>query len=258
MTSIPHVQQPAAPHAAPAAPAVQLDSVSKTYGTGPTAVTALVGVSLQIPTASFTAIMGPSGSGKSTLMHLTAGLDSPSTGSVTLGGTAISRLPEQQLTRFRRDHVGFVFQAYNLLPQLTVAQNITLPLLLAGRAPDTAWFDYVVTAVGLAGLTQRHPHELSGGQQQRAAIARALITRPAAVFGDEPTGALDSRTARNVLELLRHVATQLQQTVVIVTHDPIAASYADRVVFLADGRIAGDLLYPSVATITEHMTGLGE
>lgn len=258
MTSIPHAQLPAAPYAAPAAPAVLLDSVSKAYGSGSTAVTALDSISLQIPTASFTAIMGPSGSGKSTLMHLAAGLDTPSAGSVTLGGTPISALSDRQLTRFRRDHVGFVFQAYNLLPQLTVAQNITLPLQLARRTPDPAWFDYVITAVGLAGLTERHPHELSGGQQQRAAIARALITRPAAVFGDEPTGALDSRAARSVLELLRHIATELQQTVVIVTHDPIAASYADRVVFLADGRIAGDLLAPSVATITEHMTGLGE
>ncbi|WP_167132192.1 ABC transporter ATP-binding protein [Paramicrobacterium chengjingii] len=258
MTSQTQHFAPASGTYAPPQPAVQLENIVKTYGEGSGTVTALAGVSLQIPTASFTAIMGPSGSGKSTLMHLAAGLDVPTSGSVTLGGTDISRLRERQLTRFRRDHVGFVFQSYNLLPQLTVAQNITLPLLLGQHPVDAAWFDHVVRAVGIAELVDRRPQQLSGGQQQRAAIARALVTRPAAVFGDEPTGALDSRSARQVLALLRQAATDLQQTVVMVTHDPIAASYADRVVFLSDGRLAGSIDNPDIASITAHMAQWGE
>lgn len=259
MTSIPHAQLPAAPYAAPAAPAVLLDSVSKAYGSGSTAVTALDSISLQIPTASFTAIMGPSGSGKSTLMHLAAGLDTPSAGSVTLGGTPISALSDRQLTRFRRDHVGFVFQAYNLLPQLTVAQNITLPLQLARRTPDPAWFDYVITAVGLAGLTERHPHELSGGQQQRVAVARALLTRPDVIFADEPTGNLDSHAGAEVLSLLGRATTLYGQTIIMVTHDPVAASHAGRVVLLKDGRATGEVRQPtreSVVTALSELSSL--
>ncbi|GAB2518651.1 ABC transporter ATP-binding protein [Paramicrobacterium agarici] len=246
-----------APHSAQTI-AVQLDNVVKTYGSGSGHVTALADVSLQIPARSFTAIMGPSGSGKSTLMHLAAGLDTPTSGTVSLASTPISSMPERQLTRFRRDHVGFVFQAYNLLPQLTVEQNITLPLLLGKRAVDRAWLEHVVSQVGLHDLVHRKPQELSGGQQQRAAIARALVTQPAAVFADEPTGALDSRTARQVLELLRTVASSVNQTVVMVTHDPVAASYADTVVFLADGQLAGHLTSPTVPSITAHMARLGE
>ncbi|MCW4458633.1 ABC transporter ATP-binding protein [Microbacterium sp. MPKO10] len=244
--------------ATPPPPAVHLENVVKTYGSGTASVTALAGVSLQIPTASFTAIMGPSGSGKSTLMHLAAGLDVPTSGSVALGSIRISGLPERQLTRFRRDHIGFVFQSYNLLPQLSIAQNITLPLLLGQHPVNSAWFDHVVQSVGIADLVERRPQQLSGGQQQRAAIARALVTRPAAVFADEPTGALDSRSARQVLGQLRHAATDLQQTVVMVTHDPVAASYADRVVFLSDGQLAGHIDDPDIARITAHMAQLGE
>lgn len=252
------VQAQQAPISAPPQVAVQLDSVVKSYGAGTAVVTALNGVSVQIPAGSFTAIMGPSGSGKSTLMHVAAGLDTPSAGRIVLGGTEISALSQRQLIQFRRDQVGFVFQSYNLLPQLTLAQNITLPLLLASRPVDTGWFDYVVAAVGLEDLVSRRPQELSGGQQQRAAIARALITRPAAVFGDEPTGALDSRTARQVLTLLRDAVTTLGQTVVMVTHDPIAASFADHVLFLADGQLVGHLSEPDPERIAAQMTHLGE
>lgn len=257
MTSQTPILAPDAGTSAAPQPAVRLDNVVKTYGQGTGTVTALARVSLQLPAQSFTAIMGPSGSGKSTLMHVAAGLDSPTSGSVALGQTAISGMPERHLTRFRRDRVGFIFQEYNLLPQLTIEQNITLPLLLGRKPVDPAWFTHIVAQVGLTDLVGRRPHELSGGQQQRAAIARALITKPEAVFADEPTGALDSRTAHQVLELLRYVASHLQQTVVMVTHDPIAASFADTAVFLADGQIVGHLSQPDVASITAHMAQLG-
>ncbi|MFC4554945.1 ABC transporter ATP-binding protein [Georgenia faecalis] len=243
---------------APTALALRLEGVTKTYGTSSRPVPALRGVDLAIPTGSFTAVMGPSGSGKSTLLHCAAGLDRPTAGRIVLGATEITTLARTALTRFRRDHLGFVFQSYNLLPHLTVAQNITLPLLLAGRPVDAAWFDAVTRAVGLADLTARRPQELSGGQQQRAAIARALINRPDAVFCDEPTGALDSRTGRQVLELLRRTAGELGQTVVMVTHDPVAASYADRVLFLADGQLVGSLDAPDAQGIADRMTHLGE
>ncbi len=238
--------------------ALQLQSVSKSYRSGPAGVPALRDVSLAVPEGSFTAIMGPSGSGKSTLLQCAAGLDAPDRGRVILGDTDISGLRGKALTRFRRDHVGFVFQSYNLLPQLTVARNVTLPLLLAGRATDAVWLDYVLEAVGLAGFGERKPQELSGGQQQRAAIARALITRPAAVFADEPTGALDSGTARQVLDLLRHTVSELGQTVVMVTHDPVAAVSADTVIFLADGQLDGSLSGATVRDVTEHVAYLGE
>ena len=246
------------PVIAPPTTAVRLDGVSKTYGSGTRQVAALRDVSVAIPALSFTAVMGPSGSGKSTFLHCAAGLDKPTAGRILLGDTEISALKPKALTQFRRDRLGFVFQAYNLLPHLTVAQNVTLPLLLGGRPVDRGWFDHVTEAVGLADLTGRKPAELSGGQQQRAAIARALIARPDVIFADEPTGALDSRTGRQVLDLLRYTASELQQTVVMVTHDPVAASFADRVLFLADGEPVGSMDDPDAKRIAERMTHLGQ
>jgi putative ABC transport system ATP-binding protein len=240
------------------APAVRLENVTKVYGTGSQQVAALRGVSLTVPARSVTAVMGPSGSGKSTFLNSAAGLDKPTSGRVILGTTEVSKLKARKLTTFRRDHVGFVFQAYNLLPHLSVAQNITLPLLLARHRVDQAWFNHIVQAVGLANLVTRSPQELSGGQQQRAAIARALIAKPDVVFADEPTGALDTRTSHQVLDLLRYTATELHQTVVMVTHDPVAASYADRVLFLADGQLAGSVDSPDAQSIADRMTTLGQ
>jgi putative ABC transport system ATP-binding protein len=241
-----------------AAPAVQLASVSKVYGSGPTAVTALDEVSVGLAKGSFTAVMGPSGSGKSTLLQCAAGLDRPTSGSVVLGGVELSVLPEAALTRIRRERVGFVFQAYNLLPQLTVAQNLTLPLRLADRQLDRAWLQQVATAVGLAGRLGYRPSQLSGGEQQRVAIARALVTRPDAIFADEPTGALDTGTGRQVLGLLRELVDTTGQTVLLVTHDPVTAAFADRVVFLTDGRLTGSLDAPSPDAIAERMAHLGQ
>jgi putative ABC transport system ATP-binding protein len=242
---------------APPATAVRIEQVSKIYRSSSQPVTALDDVTVTLPRGSFAAVMGPSGSGKSTLLQCTAGLDRPTSGRIILGDTEITGLSTRALTVFRRDHVGFVFQSYNLLPHLSVAQNITLPLLLGGHATDLDWLDHVVASVGLADLAARRPQELSGGQQQRAAIARALITRPAAIFADEPTGALDSGTGRQVLDLLQHTATELQQTVLMVTHDAVAASYADRVLFLTDGRVVGQLDHPDVAQVAARMTTLG-
>jgi putative ABC transport system ATP-binding protein len=239
-------------------PAVQLLWVSKVYGSGPTAVAALDRVSIELAKGSFTAVMGPSGSGKSTLLHCAAGLDRPTSGSAVLGEVELSGLSEAALTRVRRERVGFVFQAYNLLASLTVEQNITLPLRLAERRVDRSWLHQVVTAVGLADRLVDRPSQLSGGQQQRVAIARALVTRPAAIFADEPTGALDTGTGRQVLRLLRDLVVATGQTVLLVTHDPVAASFADRVVFLADGRLAGSLEEPSADAIAERMTHLGQ
>jgi len=238
------------------APAARADNLSKTYGDGPTRVTALDQVSLEIGTRSFTAIMGPSGSGKSTLMHCMAGLDSADGGRVWIGGTEITALPERRLTRLRRDHVGFVFQAYNLLPALTAAGNITLPLDIAGRSADRTWLSTVVDAVGLGSRLRHRPAELSGGQQQRVAIARALAGRPEIIFADEPTGNLDSRAGAEVLDLLRRCVREFGQTIVMVTHDPAAASYADRVVFLADGRIADLLDQPAPQAVLDRMAAL--
>jgi putative ABC transport system ATP-binding protein len=239
-------------------PAVQLISVSKVYGSGPTAVTALDQVSVRLAMGSFTAVMGPSGSGKSTLLHCAAGLDRPTSGGVVLGDIELSVLPEAARTRVRRERVGFVFQAYNLLASLTVEQNITLPLRLADRRVDRAWLHQVVTAVGLADRLVDRPSQLSGGQQQRVAIARALVTRPDAIFADEPTGALDTGTGRQVLRLLRDLVDTAGQTVLLVTHDPVTAAFADRVVFLADGRLAGSLEEPSADAIAERMAHLGQ
>ncbi len=237
--------------------AVRLTQVRKTYGKGGGAVTALDGVSIGFPRGTFTAVMGPSGSGKSTFLHCAAGLDRPTTGSVELAGVELTGLGEKQLTRLRREKIGFVFQAFNLLPALTVAQNIALPLKLAGRKPDRAAMAEVVRRVGLHDRLGHRPAQLSGGQQQRVAIARALVTRPAVIFADEPTGALDTRTAREVLGLLRDSVTAGGQTIVMVTHDPVAASFADRVVFLADGALVGELYQPTPDAVAERMTHLG-
>jgi putative ABC transport system ATP-binding protein len=255
MTSAAIPVSPGAQHAMPAARARDL---TKIYGHGQAAVTALDSVSLDIPAGSFTAVMGPSGSGKSTLMHCMAGLDSVSSGQLWIGETEIGRLHERQLTRLRRDRIGFVFQAFNLLPVLSAADNITLPLDIAGRAADRDWMDTVIETVGLRDRLRHRPAELSGGQQQRVAIARALASRPEIVFADEPTGNLDSKASAEVLGLLRRSVREFGQTVVMVTHDPVAASYADRVVFLADGRTAGALDRPTPESVLDAMKNLGE
>jgi putative ABC transport system ATP-binding protein len=238
--------------------AVRLESVTKAYGSGRNTVPALNGVTIDFPVGGFTAVMGPSGSGKSTLLHCAAGIDRPTSGSVWLGETELSRLKEDKLTELRRERVGFVFQAYNLLDSLTVEQNVTLPLRLGERPVQHDRLRTVLAAVGLAAEKDRYPGQLSGGQQQRVAIARALINRPAAVFADEPTGALDTRTGRQILHLLRRVVDTMGQTVLMVTHDPVAASYADSVVFLADGRLAGGLDGPSPEQVAARLTRLGE
>ncbi|MFV6032358.1 ABC transporter ATP-binding protein [Streptomyces sp. NPDC056264] len=219
-------------------------------------VRALDGVDLDFGAGTFTAVMGPSGSGKSTLLQCAAGLDRPTSGRVEVGGVSLEGLSERRLTLLRRDRIGFVFQSFNLLPALTAAQNVALPLRLAGRRPSRAEVREALARVGLAGRERHRPGELSGGQQQRVAIARALITRPAVLFGDEPTGALDSTTSREVLDMLRELVDRDGQTIVMVTHDPVAAARADRVVFLVDGRVAGELQAPTVETVAARMTGL--
>ncbi|MGX1883695.1 ABC transporter ATP-binding protein [Streptomyces sp. NPDC055287] len=236
--------------------AVELRDVRRQYGRGSSAVHALRGISLTLPRGSFTAVMGPSGSGKSTFLQCAAGLDRPTTGSVHLGGTDISGMSENKLTALRRSRLGFVFQAFNLLPALTVEQNILLPVRLAGGRPDRRRAAEVLAQVGLGDKGARRPGELSGGQQQRVAIARALVTRPDVVFADEPTGALDTTTTAEVLALLRAAVDRLGATVVMVTHDPAAAAYADRVLFLADGEIADTLPRASAARIAARMTSL--
>jgi putative ABC transport system ATP-binding protein len=235
--------------------AVRLDAVRKVYGKGGSAVVALAGISMRFPRGGFTAVMGPSGSGKSTFLQCAAGLDRPTSGSVVLDGEELTGMNENALTKLRRDRIGFIFQAFNLLPALTVEQNVTVPQLLAGRRLNKKSIHEVLARVGLLDRRKHLPAELSGGQQQRVAIARALATRPAVVFADEPTGALDTRTAAQVLGLLRESAGQ--QTVVMVTHDPVAASYADRVVFLADGQFVGELPAPTADAVAERMTHLG-
>jgi putative ABC transport system ATP-binding protein len=229
----------------------------KVYGTGDTAVRALDGVTVEFPTGRFTAIMGPSGSGKSTLMHCVAGLDSLTSGEAYLADVELGSLGDAALTRLRRERVGFVFQAFNLLPTLTALENITLPLRLGGHQPDPAWLERVVEAVGLGDRLGHRPAELSGGQQQRVAVARALVTRPEVVFADEPTGNLDSRTGAEVLSLLRRAVDDLGGTVVVVTHDPVAAAHADTVLFLADGRIVDRLDEPTAHGILSSLERLG-
>ncbi|MER6726700.1 ABC transporter ATP-binding protein [Streptomyces sp. WAC04189] len=227
--------------------------LSKIYGQGETQVVALDRVSVDFRQAEFTAIMGPSGSGKSTLMHCVAGLDTFTSGSVRIGETELGSLKDKQLTKLRRDKIGFIFQAFNLLPTLTALENITLPMDIAGRKADKQWLDSVIQMVGLSGRLGHRPSQLSGGQQQRVAVARALASKPEIIFGDEPTGNLDSRSGAEVLGFLRNSVRELGQTVVMVTHDPVAAAYADRVVFLADGRIVDELYGPTADSVLDRM-----
>ena len=243
----------------PAAPtiaspfAARAERVRKVYGSGDHALTALDDVSVGFNAGEFTAIMGPSGSGKSTLLHMLAGLDRPTSGAVYLGDTEITSLGDKALTLLRRDKIGFIFQSFNLLPTMTAAENIVLPMRIAGRKPDQAWVDKIVETVGLSQRLKHRPTELSGGQQQRVAAARALASRPQIVFADEPTGALDSTSGAELLAFLRQAVDELGQTVVMVTHDANAAAYADRVVFLADGRIVDEMLEPTSERVLDRM-----
>ncbi|MET9514984.1 ABC transporter ATP-binding protein [Streptomyces sp. NPDC002994] len=245
-------------HTRRAAEALRLVSLRKVYGAADSAVTALDGVTLSLGAGTFTAVMGPSGSGKSTLLQCAAGLDRPDAGQVMVDGEEMTGGTEAELTKFRRQRIGFVFQQYNLLPTLTVAQNTTLPLKLAGRRIDRDRARDILTQVGLGDRLGHRPDQLSGGQRQRVAIARALVTEPSVVFADEPTGALDTRSARDVLRLLQAAVRIHGRTVVMVTHDPVAASYADTVVFLADGRLAGHLNAPTVDAVAERLAHLGD
>ncbi|MFP3901692.1 MAG: ABC transporter ATP-binding protein [Acidimicrobiia bacterium] len=226
---------------------------TKIYGSGATQVVALDDVTVDFPVGRFTAIMGPSGSGKSTLMHCTAGLDSLTSGQVFVDGIDLGTLSERELTRVRRDRIGFVFQAFNLVPTLTAGENITLPASLAGRSPDREWLDTVIDTVGLRERLDHRPAELSGGEQQRTAVARALAGRPAIIFADEPTGNLDSHSSGEMLAFMRRAVDDLGQTIVMVTHDPVAASHADHVVFLADGRIVDEMADPTAQRLIDHL-----
>ncbi|MGI8937827.1 MAG: ABC transporter ATP-binding protein [Iamia sp.] len=246
-----------APDATSAA-AVRAFAVRKVYGTGPSAVTALDDVTVGVARSTFVAVMGPSGSGKSTLLHSLAGLDSVTSGTVEVAGTDLSGLSDRQLTHLRRDRIGFVFQSFNLVPTLTAAENMTLPALLAGRKVDPDWMDEVVATVGLADRLDHKPSELSGGQQQRVAVARALLARPEVTFADEPTGNLDSRSGGEVLGFLRRAVDSMDQTVVMVTHDPVAAAYADRVLFLADGALVDEMAEPTSDRVLDRMKRFGD
>ena len=237
-------------------PVLTASGVVRRFGEGDTAVTALRGVSVEIARGALTAVMGPSGSGKSTLMHILAGLDKPSEGSVTVGGTEITTLGDDALTRLRRDNIGFVFQFFNLLPMLTAKENILLPMSIAGREPEPEWFDTVIDQTGLRDRLTHRPAELSGGQQQRVAIARALLSRPTVLFADEPTGNLDSNSSEEILGVLRRSVDSVGQTVVMVTHDPRAAAIADRLLFLSDGRIVKDLAGADEGEIVDAMKDL--
>jgi putative ABC transport system ATP-binding protein len=236
--------------------AARATDVVKLFGSGDTAVRALDHVSVELVRGEFTAIMGPSGSGKSTLMHCLAGLDTVSSGSVAIGDVELSGLSDKRMTALRRDRIGFVFQSYNLVPTLTALENITLPIMIAGRTPQQPWLDIVIATLGLTDRLQHRPSELSGGQQQRVAVGRALASRPEIIFGDEPTGNLDSRSSGEVMGMLRRAVDDLGQTVVIVTHDPRAAGYADRVLFLADGRIVDELRAPTAESVLDRMKSL--
>ncbi|GAA3362975.1 ABC transporter ATP-binding protein [Saccharopolyspora gregorii] len=238
--------------------AVEAVDLVKTYGTGPAEVRALDGLSVRFPARSFTAVMGPSGSGKSTLLQCAAGLDTPTGGSALIGGVDLATLGDDELTRIRRERIGFVFQQYNLLPELTAEENIVLPVQLAGRRPERGAVRELAERLGLSGRLGHRPAEMSGGQQQRVALGRALLTRPEVIFADEPTGNLDTRSSGEILDLLRTSVRELGQTVVMVTHDPVAASYADGVVLVADGRLVDTLAKPDPARIAEAMRLLGE
>ena len=237
--------------------AARAANVSKSYGDGDAAVHALDDVSVSLAAGEFTAIMGPSGSGKSTLLHVLAGLDRPTSGEIYVGDTEITKLKDKALTLLRRDQIGFIFQSFNLLPTLTAAENIVLPIRIAGRRPDEFWVQSIVETVGLGDRLGHRPSQLSGGQQQRVAAARALASRPQIVFADEPTGALDSRSGSELLGFLRKAVRELDQTVVMVTHDPVAAGYADRVLFLADGKIVAEMADPTADTVLDFMKRLG-
>jgi putative ABC transport system ATP-binding protein len=251
----PHsVPQPSVPPAL----AAEAINVVKSYGTGDTMVYALAGVSVGLVRGQLTAIMGPSGSGKSTLMHCLAGLDSVTSGTVRVGDVELTALSDKKMTQLRRDRIGFVFQSFNLVPTLTGRENITLPMDIAGKKPDPVWLDSVIDTLGIRDRLGHRPSEMSGGQQQRVACARALASRPDIIFADEPTGNLDSHASGEVLGILRDSVTRLGQTVVIVTHDPRAASYADRVVFLADGRIVDELANPTAQDVLDHMKQLDD
>jgi putative ABC transport system ATP-binding protein len=247
----PFVHVPARLAAARAAEAVKI------YGDGDTAVRALNGLTVEFERGHFTAIMGPSGSGKSTLLHCLAGLDTLSSGEIWLGDVELGQLSERELTKLRRDHIGFVFQAFNLIPTLSAVENVTLPMALAGRKPDPGWLDTVIDKVRLRDRLTHRPSELSGGQQQRVAAARALASKPEIVFADEPTGNLDSRAGAELLGFMRHAVDEFGQTIVIVTHDAVAASHSDRVVFLADGVIVDEMLEPTATQILDRMKRLG-
>jgi putative ABC transport system ATP-binding protein len=239
------------------AAAARTDNAWKVYGSGEARVVALHGVTVELARGRFTAIMGPSGSGKSTLMHCLAGLDSLTDGRAFLGDVELGGLSDRELTLLRRTRIGFVFQAFNLVPTLTVEENITLPLALAGRKPDPGWLDEVIATVGLGDRLGHRPAELSGGQQQRVAVARALVSRPAIVFADEPTGNLDSRSGGEILDFLRRAVDQMGQTIVMVTHDPGAAAHADQVVFLADGHVVDHLADPTADRVLDTIKKLG-
>jgi putative ABC transport system ATP-binding protein len=257
MTSAPPLPSASVPGSPSVSPfAAEAFNVVKSYGTGETTVYALAGVSVQLLRGQFTAIMGPSGSGKSTLMHCLAGLDNVTSGSVRIGDIELTNLSDKRMTQLRRDRIGFVFQSFNLVPTLTALENITLPIDIAGKKVDQAWLDSVIDTLGIRDRLGHRPSEMSGGQQQRVACARALASRPEIIFGDEPTGNLDSHSSGEVLGILRDSVTRLGQTVVIVTHDPRAASYADRVIFLADGRIVDEMTSPTAQGVLDHMKQL--
>jgi len=247
-----------APVAVAEPPAARTVDAVKIYGQGDTAVAALDGVTLEVPRAHYTAIMGPSGSGKSTLMHCMAGLDSLTAGQVFVGDQDLGDLSEDELTLLRRDRVGFVFQAYNLVPTLNAQENIVLPLSLAGRKPDREWLDTVVSTTGLRDRLTHRPSELSGGQQQRVAVARALASRPEIIFADEPTGNLDSRAGAEILDFMRRAVQEMSQTIVMVTHDPVAAAYADTAVFLVDGKIVDTMEGPTAERVLDRLKQLGD
>ncbi|MEE9298683.1 MAG: ABC transporter ATP-binding protein [Acidimicrobiia bacterium] len=238
--------------------AARVAGATKVYGEGEAAVTALDDLTVEFEQGRFTAIMGPSGSGKSTLLHCIAGLDTLTEGSAFIGEVNLGELNEKDLTLLRREKVGFIFQAYNLIPTLNAAENITLPIDIAGDVPDQEWFDTVVDTIGITDRLSHRPAELSGGQQQRVAAARALVSRPAIVFADEPSGNLDSKSGAELLGFMRHAVDEFGQTIVMVTHDPIGAAYADRIVFLGDGRLVGELLDPTADQVFEHLKSMGD